>query len=219
MLALVSFTSTVYPSLIGTRPPSLLFLSKHIERHARTSTCTGREARTYTSVGAMGTSGGAHPMHRQTFPGEHQRNHQRGFKQPSIANTNTYTHVHKDTHTHTRLPTPEVKARSNEQREQRASFFGLRGIAALKVDSLSTGADFHRCGRFIYTIFVCISPWQVPQPTGRHDDGGQAAQGASRKTNVTCLAFNRRRHTVWTVCQKSGIKTGILRLLRLLLKK
>lgn len=99
-------------------------------------------------------------------------------------------------------------------------FFGLRGIAALKVNSLSTGADFHRCGRFIYTIFVCISPWQGPQPTGRHDDGGQATRGASRKTNRTCLAFNRRQHTVWTVCQEGcpvcvavGITFGILSLL------
>lgn len=40
MLALVSFTSTVYPSLIGTWPPSLLFLSKHVDARTHTHTCT-----------------------------------------------------------------------------------------------------------------------------------------------------------------------------------
>lgn len=82
-------------------------------------------------MGAMGTSGGAHPMHRQTFPGEHQRHHQRGFKQPATANTNTRTHVHKDTHTC--LPTAEVKAGSNEQREQRASFLDLEVLQHLRL--------------------------------------------------------------------------------------
>lgn len=131
MLALVSFTSTVYPSLIGTRPPSLFFLSKHIELHARTFACTGQETRTYTSKGAMETSGGAHPMHRQMFPGEHQRNHQRGFKQPATANTNMHTHVH--THKLTCLPTAEVKARSNEQQEQRVSFLDSEVLQHLRL--------------------------------------------------------------------------------------
>lgn len=72
-------------------------------------------------------------MHRQTFPGEHQRNHQRGFKQSATANTNTHTHVHKDTHTHTRLPTAEVKAGSNEQREQRVSFLDLEVLQHLRL--------------------------------------------------------------------------------------
>lgn len=96
MLALVSLTSTVYPSLIGTRPPSLLFQSKHRHAHAYAHAFpyTHGQTRTYTSRGIMGTSGGAHPMHRQMFPGEYQRNHQRGFKQLATANTNTHTRTH-----------------------------------------------------------------------------------------------------------------------------
>lgn len=74
------------------------------------------------------------------------------------------------THTLTCLLTAEVKARSNEQQEQ-SVLFGLGGIAALKVNSLSAGADFHRCGSLIYTVLVCISPWQGPQPTRRPSDG------------------------------------------------
>lgn len=57
--------------------------------------------RAHTTGGVMGTSGGAHPMHRQTFPGEHQKNHQGVFKRPAAANTNTLTKLH--THTHTPL--------------------------------------------------------------------------------------------------------------------
>lgn len=85
--------------------PSVLFLSKHIDAHAcahirsHIQMYSRRQACMYTSRGIMGTSGGAHPMHRQTFPGEHQKNHQRGFKQPATVNTNTHTHIHTQTDT------------------------------------------------------------------------------------------------------------------------
>lgn len=39
MLALVSFTSTIYPSLIGTWPTFLFFLSKHIDMYTNKHTC------------------------------------------------------------------------------------------------------------------------------------------------------------------------------------
>lgn len=114
MLALVSFTSTIYPSLIGTWPAFLFFLSKHIDMYTNRHTCAcihsssecmrnGTDIpvrcamRAHTTGGVMGTSGGAHPMHRQTFPGEHQKNHQGVFKRPAAANTNTLTKLH--THT------------------------------------------------------------------------------------------------------------------------
>lgn len=90
--------------------------------HVRASVITRAPVCTYTSGGVMGTSGGAHPMHGQTFPGEHQKNHQRGFKQPATANTNTRGNTHTDTH----LLGAEVKARSDEPREQRASLCTLR---------------------------------------------------------------------------------------------
>lgn len=69
----------------------------------------------------MGTSGGAHPMHRQTFPGEHQKNHQGVFKRPAAANTNTLTNLH----THIHLLAAEVKVISDEPREQKASLCTL----------------------------------------------------------------------------------------------
>lgn len=207
MLALVSFTSTVYPSLIGTRPPSLLFLSKHIEQHARTFACTGQETRTYTSKGAMETSGGAHPMHRQMFPGEHQRNHQRGFKQPATANTN----MHTRTHTHTHMP-PDCRGKGQIKWAARTKsvFFGLGGIAALKVNSLSAGADFHRCGSLIYTILVCISPWQGPQPTRRPSAGEPGCAGSFSQNKFSMFSFRQAPlHTyMWTGCKERRMQSS-----------
>ena len=186
MLALVSFTSTVYPSLIGTRPPSLLFLSKHVDAHAQTHTHTRIHsrvrmysrgpARTYTCRGVMGTSGGAHPMHRQTFPGEHQKNHQRGFKRAATANPNTHT----DTHTHTPLgcrgKRPDQMSGGNKEH-----LFALEGIAALMVNSPSTRAGFlpSRCVSsthpHIYTYTLC-HPARITGPPGHRDS--QVVRGA-----------------------------------------
>lgn len=60
-------------------------------------------------------------------------------------------------------------------RENKERLFALEGIAALKVDSLSTRADFHRSWSFIYTIFMYISPGRVPSPpespAAREDSG------------------------------------------------
>lgn len=143
-------------------PPSSFYLNTWTSHaHAYTFTCTHSQTRTYTSRGIMGTSGGAHPMHRQTFPGVHQRSHQRGFKQPATANTNTHTHTYIRTH----LLTAEVKAKSDEQRNSER-LFALEVIAALQVNSLSTRADFHLHWSSIHVhIFMYISPWQGPRPT------------------------------------------------------
>lgn len=163
MLALVSFTSTVYPSLIGTWPPSLFFLSKHMHTHIYAHTFrythTVRTC-THTFSGIMGTSGGAHPMHRQTFPVEHQKNHQRGFKQPATANTNTHIYTH--------LLTVEVKARPDERRENE-HLIALDGIASPKVNSRSIRAAFclHQC--LIYTSSLMSFPASVQDSPGHRE--------------------------------------------------
>lgn len=168
MLALVSFTSTVYPSLIGTRPPSRLILSKHKDTRPRAHISTGPTS-THTSSGIRGTSGGAHPMRGQTFPGEHQRNHRRGFKQSATANTNTHAYTH--THTHACAPLDsggKGRIRWSGGNKERLFAAQLEGIAALKVNSPSTRADFHRRRSLVHTSSCIFPAWQGPRPTGRH---------------------------------------------------
>lgn len=70
-------------------------------------------------------------------------------------------------------------------RENKERLFALEGIAALKVDSLSTRADFHRSWSFIYTIFMYISPGRVPSPP----ESPAAREDSGKKVSV-CLTVD-----------------------------
>lgn len=119
------------------------FLSKHKDGQRRT--------RTYTSSGTAATSGGAHPTCGQTFPGEHQRNLQRGFKQPANANTNTHACIYARTQR-----TAEVKGwiRWSEGGTKSST---LKVLQHLRSTLPAAGVDFHHRWSFVHTS-LCVSP-------------------------------------------------------------
>lgn len=181
MLALVSFYINSLPvSNWNTAPPHpCSFLSKHKDGQRRTST--------HTSSGTAATSGGAHPTCGQTFPGEHQRNHQRGFKQPATANTNTHIRTH----------TPDGRGKRLDQMERRGTKSStLRVLAALWVDSAGRRGWLSSPLELGPHISVCIaSQAGVLQATG----GSRAEQPA-----------NDFRMTRWSLCDTLLLQWGAL---------
>lgn len=144
--------------------------------HAASPGCAG----TYTSSGTAATSGGAHPTCGQTFPGEHQRNLQRGFKRPATANTNTHARNNARTHQTAQGKRPDQM----ERREQRASlpffsFFFLCGSTLKVAQHLRSpppgaGVDFHRRWSFVHTsLCVSVSRQGSSWPPGGAESGAE----------------------------------------------
>lgn len=111
-------------------------------------------------------------MHRQTFPGEHQKNHQRGFKQPATANTNTHTHRH------THLLAAEVKARSDERRGTKSVSLHSKVLQHLRLTLRVQGLAFFSTSVSSTHphIYAALQGFQAHQVT---EKAAKVAQGAS----------------------------------------
>lgn len=167
MLALVSFTSTVYPSLIGTRPPSWLILSKHKDTRPRAHISTARPARTHPA----GLGEHLEELIQCTdkrFPESTKETIGGASNSPPLL---TQTHTRIYTHTHACAPLDsggKGQIRWSGGNKERLFAARLEGIAALKVNSPSTRADFHRRRSLVHTSSCIFPAWQGPWPTGRH---------------------------------------------------
>lgn len=105
-------------------------------------------------------------------------------------------------------------------RENKERLFALEGIAALKVDSPSTRADFHRSCSFIYTIFMYISPGRVPSPpespAAREDSGEKVSVCLTVDTynnvvnqNIRCTVY--KEYYRWNGLRKTAQMSSDLR--------
>ena len=178
MLALVSFTSTVYPSLIGTRPPSLLFLSKHSDAHAQTHTHTHAYTRAFGCTHAV--------RHVRTHAGElwehleeliqcTDKRFLESTKRTIRGASNgppPLTQTHTLTHTHTHLLAAEVKGQIRWVEGTKSTSLRLKVLQHLWLTLRAQGLAFFPAGVshlhiliYIHTLYATLPGSRARQDT------------------------------------------------------
>lgn len=168
MLALVSFTSTVYPSLIGTRPPSRLILSKHKDTRPRAHISTAWPAHTHPAGLGEHLEELIQCADKRFLESTKETIGGASNSPPQLTQTHTRIYTHKHTHACAPLDSGgKGQIRWSGGNKERLFAARLEGIAALKVNSPSTRADFHRRRSLVHKSSCIFPAWQGPQPTGR----------------------------------------------------
>lgn len=151
MLSLVSITSTVYPSLIETWPPSLLVLSKHMDVH----TCAHRFRTAYVQTHAVELW-----KHLEELIQCTDNHFLEGTKReawnslPLLTQTSTHRHTHTSELLRYRT--------SNESREQDCLFTLHKSCTQLSEDKASFFCIICK------SSYICF-PVTISSPPGQRD--------------------------------------------------
>lgn len=191
MLALVSFTSTVYPSLIGTRPPSRLILSKHKDTRPRAHTSTARPARTHPAGLAEHLEELIQCADKRFL--ESTKETVGGASNSPPLLTQTHTHAYTHTRMHARLLTAEVKARSDGAEGTKSVFLqlDLKVLQHFRLAHRAQGPTFIAARVWSTHLHVYFQPGRVPGPPGGTESGAAWPWSHFIMTRSSRLASNK----------------------------